>query len=51
MAPSDVRQIGTVTKYKLIKYLRGRRLLAMVLLTVIISAIFLIVPPAVGSPC
>jgi ABC-2 type transport system permease protein len=49
MAPSDVRQIGTVTKYELIKYLRGRRLLAIVLLAVIISAILLVVPPAVGS--
>ena len=47
--PRDVHQIGTVTKYELIKYLRGRRLLAIVLLTVIISAILLIVPPVVGS--
>ncbi|MGA9079631.1 MAG: ABC transporter permease [Halobacteriota archaeon] len=50
MASSDVRQIGTVTKYELVKYLRGRRLLAIILLTVIISALFLVVPPAVGSP-
>ncbi len=49
MAPSSVRQIGTVVKYELLKYLRGRRLLAIVLLTIIISAIFLIVPPAIGS--
>ena len=48
-APSDVRQIGTVTKYELIKHLHGRRLLAIVLLTIIISAIFLIAPPASGS--
>ncbi|MGZ4894350.1 MAG: ABC transporter permease [Halobacteriota archaeon] len=49
MAPSSLRQIATVTKYELLKYLRGRRLLAIVLLTIIISAIFLIVPPAIGS--
>ncbi len=49
MAPRDVRQIGTVTKYELIKYLRGRRLLAIILLTVLVSAIFLVVPPAIGS--
>ncbi len=49
MAPSSVRQIGTVVKYELLKYLRGRRLLAIILLTIIISAIFLIVPPAIGS--
>jgi len=49
MAPSDVRQIATVTKYELFKYLRGRRLLAIVLLTVIVSAIFLVVPPVTGS--
>jgi len=49
MAPNSVRQIATVAKYELLKYLRGRRLLAIVLLTIIVSAIFLIVPPAIGS--
>jgi len=49
MAPSSLRQIATVTKYELLKYLRGRRLLAIVLLTIIISAIFLVVQPAIGS--
>jgi ABC-2 type transport system permease protein len=49
MAPNSVRQIATVVKYELLKYLRGRRLLAIVLLTIIISAIFLIVPPAIGT--
>ena len=50
MRPNRIRQIGIVTRYELLKYLRGRRLLAIVLLTVIISALFLVVPPAVGSP-
>ncbi|MGZ4852892.1 MAG: ABC transporter permease [Halobacteriota archaeon] len=49
MAPSSARQIATVAKYELLKYLRGRRLLAIVLLTIIISAIFLIIPPAIGT--
>lgn len=49
MAPNSVRQIATVAKYELLKYLLGRRLLAVVLLTVLISAIFLVVPPAIGS--
>ena len=49
MAPTSARQIATVTKYELLKYLHGRRLLAIVLLTIIVSAIFLIVPPAIGS--
>jgi ABC-2 type transport system permease protein len=49
MRPNRIRQIGTVTRYELLKYLRGRRLLAIVLLTVIVSAIFLVVPPAIGS--
>jgi len=49
MAPNSVRQIATVAKYELLKYLLGWRLLAIVLLTVIVSAIFLIVPPAIGS--
>ena len=42
-------QIGIITKYELIKYLRGRRLLAIILLTVITSALILVVPPAVGA--
>jgi ABC-2 type transport system permease protein len=45
-----VRQIGTITKYRLIRYRRGRRLLAIILLTVIISALFLVVPPVVRAP-
>jgi ABC-2 type transport system permease protein len=49
MAPNSLRQLATVTRYELLKYLRGRRLLAIVLLTVVISSIFLIVPPAIGS--
>ncbi len=49
MAPSSVRQVGTVVKYELLKYLRGRRLLAIVLLIIIINAISLIVPLAIGS--
>jgi len=49
MAPNSARQIATAAKYELLKYLRGRRLLAIVLLTIIVSAIFLIVPPAIGS--
>jgi len=49
MRPNNIRQIGIVTRYELLKYLRGRRLLAIILLTVIISGIFLVVPPAIGS--
>jgi ABC-2 type transport system permease protein len=49
MRPNRIRQIGIVTRYELLKYLRGRRLLAIILLTVIVSAIFLVVPPAIGS--
>jgi len=49
MRPNIIRQIAIVARYELLKYLRGRRLLAIVLLTVIVSAIFLVVPPAIGS--
>jgi len=49
MAPNSARQIVTVATYELLKYLRGRRLLAIVLLTVIVSAVFLVVPPVIGS--
>jgi len=49
MAPGSAQQIGTVMRYELLKYLLGWRLLAIVLLTVLMSAIFLVVPPAIGS--
>jgi ABC-2 type transport system permease protein len=49
MAPNSLRQIATVTRYELLKNLRGRRLLAILLITIIISAIFLIVPPVIGA--
>jgi ABC-2 type transport system permease protein len=49
LAPTSMRQIATVTRYELLKYLRGRRLLAIVVLTLLLDAIFLIVPPAIGS--
>jgi ABC-2 type transport system permease protein len=49
LRPNRIRQIGTVTRYELLKYLRGRRLLAIILLTVVVSALILVVPPAIGS--
>jgi ABC-2 type transport system permease protein len=48
MAPSSARQIATVAKYELLKYLRGWRLLVLVLLILINSAIWLIVPSYLG---
>jgi len=48
VAPRAVYQIKSVAKYELIKYFRGR-LLAILVLTAVISAILLIVPRAVGS--
>lgn len=49
MRPNRIRQIAIVARYELLKYLRGRRLLAIVLLTVTINAVYLVVPPATGS--
>ena len=47
--PTRIRQIASVARYELLKYLRGRRLIAIVLLTVLVNAIYLVVPPATGS--
>ena len=49
MTPNDAYQIGVVTQYELLKFLHGRRLLTILLLTIIISATLLIVPLVVGS--
>jgi len=49
VAPNSLRQISTVAKYELLRHVRSKRLLAIILLTIIISAIFLVVPPAIGS--
>jgi ABC-2 type transport system permease protein len=49
MRPTTARQVAIVARYELLKYLRGRRLPAIVLLTAIIGAIYIVVPPAIGS--
>lgn len=49
MPPSDLRQMAVVTKYELLKYLRGRRLLIILALLAIIIILNLAVPPTIGS--
>ncbi len=49
MPPSDLRQMAVVTKYELLKYLRGKRLLIIIALIVIIGILNLVVPPIIGS--
>ena len=49
MPPSDLRQMAVVTKYELLKYLRGRRLLIILALLAIILILNLVVPPTIGS--
>jgi len=47
--PSDLRQMAVVTKYELLKYLRGKRLLIIIALIAIIGILNLVVPPTIGS--
>jgi ABC-2 type transport system permease protein len=47
--PSDLRQLAVVTKYELLKYLRGKRLLIIIALIAIIGILNLVVPPTIGS--
>ncbi|HYA33494.1 MAG TPA: ABC transporter permease [Candidatus Bathyarchaeia archaeon] len=49
MPPSDLRQLFVVSKYELLKYLRGKRLLIIIALIAIIGALNLVVPPTIGS--
>lgn len=42
------RQLLTVTRYELLKYLRGRRLLAAIILAIVVSLLILLIPLIVG---
>jgi len=48
--PSDIQQIITVTRYDIFKHLRSRRLIGLLIIEVVLIALLLIVPPAVGNP-
>ena len=47
--PSDMRQIATVVYYELYKYVRSARMVGIFALAVLIVALILIVPPALGQ--
>jgi ABC-2 type transport system permease protein len=47
--PNRIRQIASVARFELLKYLRGRRLIAILLLTALVNTIYLVVPPATAS--
>jgi ABC-2 type transport system permease protein len=47
--PSDLRQMAVVTRYELLKYLRGKRLLIIIALVAVIGVLNLVVPPTIGS--
>ena len=49
MPPSDLRQMAVVTRYELLKYLRGKRLLIIIALVAVIGVLNLMVPPTIGS--
>ena len=50
MPASSFAQVVTVASYEIRKYVRGRRLLGMLILVGLIIGLFLGLPPALGSP-
>lgn len=48
-APSDLRQAGVVAYYELYKYFQSYRILGMFVLSALVIALILIVPPALGQ--
>jgi len=47
-APSDIAQAVTVARYEVLKYLRGKKMLVVLLIMGLIFSLFLIIPPALG---
>ena len=47
--PSDFKQYQTVVRYELLKYLRSRRLMALLIILVLIIGLILGLPPALGA--
>ena len=50
MSASSFGQVVTVASYEIRKYIRGRRLLGILILVGLIIGLFLGLPPALGSP-
>src|SRR5438552_13499568 len=50
MTPSPLAQVITVASYEIRKYIRGRRLLGILILVGLILALFIGLPPALGVP-
>ena len=46
--PSDFRQFLLVVRYEILKYLRSKRLIAMLIILALIIGLILGVPPALG---
>src|SRR5437879_12664393 len=50
MTPSPLAQVITVASYEIRKYIRGRRLLGILILVGLILALFIGLPPALSIP-
>jgi len=46
--PSDIEQAVMVARYEVLKYLRGKKMLIVLLIIGLIFSLFLIIPPALG---
>lgn len=49
VTPSDFNQMQVVWKYEILKYLRSRRLIAMLAIVGVIMALMYVLPPALGD--
>ena len=49
ITPSDIRQVGTVVKYDVLKYLRSRRLLGMIAIEALVLLLITALPPLLGN--
>lgn len=47
--PSDIKQVGTVVKYDILKYLRSSRLLGMIAIEALVLLLITVLPPLLGN--
>ena len=49
ITPSDIKQVGTVAKYDILKYLRSRRLMGMIAIEALVLLLITALPPLLGN--
>ena len=49
ITPSDIKQVGTIVKYDILKYLRSSRLLGMIAIEALVLLLITVLPPLLGN--